>query len=163
MQLFDEEIVVVLELEAEQRIGFAERAATDDDFGAALRNEIERCELLEDAHRVCGAEHCHGAAKADRFRPRRGGGKDHHRGRIEKFRPMMFADAEDIEADAVGDLDLIDKIGHPNCGRRQPARHGVRNIGGKTVDADFHDILLRGNYFARVATMSMSIPTSSAT
>ena len=146
-ELFDEEIVVILELEAEQRIGLAERAAADDDFGAALRDEIERREFLEDAHGVGGAEHRHSAAEADRFRPRRSGGKDHRRRRVEKFGPMMFADAEDIEAGAIGHLDLVDKISHADCGRRQSAGHRVRNIGGETVDADFHDLLLSRQLF----------------
>ena len=65
VEFFGEEIVVVFELEAEEREGFDEGAAAGDDFGAAVGDEVEGGELLKDAHGVGGAEDCDGAGEAD--------------------------------------------------------------------------------------------------
>ena len=56
VELFGEEVVVVLEFEAEEGKGFDEGAAAGDDFGAAVGDEVERGEVLEDADWVGGAE-----------------------------------------------------------------------------------------------------------
>ena len=34
-------------------------------------------------------------------------GEDHNRSRIEEFRPAVFANAEDVEADLIGKLNLL--------------------------------------------------------
>src|SRR6267143_1312424 len=52
IEFFGEERIVVLELQAEERKCFDERAAPGDDFGPAVGEQIERRELLEDAHGV---------------------------------------------------------------------------------------------------------------
>src|SRR6202012_2384609 len=67
VELFCEEVVVVFELEAEEREGLDERAAACDDFGAAARDEVEGCELLEDADGIGCAENCDGAGEANVF------------------------------------------------------------------------------------------------
>ncbi len=56
VEFFGEEVVVVFELEAEEREGFDEGAAACDDFGAAVGDEVESGELLEDADGVGCAE-----------------------------------------------------------------------------------------------------------
>jgi len=42
------------------------------------------------------------------FRACGGSGQDHNRSRIEEFRPMVFANAEDVEADLIGKLNLFE-------------------------------------------------------
>ncbi len=65
IQFVREERVVVLAIETEEREGFAEGTATDDDFRAAQRQEVEGGEVLEDPHGIFGAEHGDGAGEAD--------------------------------------------------------------------------------------------------
>ena len=52
---------------------------------------------------------------------------------------MVLADAEDVEPNAVGDLDLVEEIGHAIGGRRRFARRRIGKDGRETIDADFHD------------------------
>ena len=111
VELFGEEGVVVFELEAEEGEGFDEGAAAGDDFGAAVGDEVEGGEFLEDADGVGGAEDGDGAGEADVFGARGGGGEDDGGGGVEELVAVMFADAEDVEANLVGELDLFEEIG----------------------------------------------------
>jgi hypothetical protein len=52
LQLLGEERVVVVELVAEEREALDERPAARHDLRAPVGDEVERGELLEDAHRV---------------------------------------------------------------------------------------------------------------
>ena len=113
LELFLEKGIVVFELQAEERIGLDERAATGDDFGATVGDEIERGEFLEDADGIGGAENGDGAGEADVFRARRGGGQDDRRRGVEKFGAVMLADAEDVEADFVGEFDFVEETVQP--------------------------------------------------
>ncbi len=61
VELLGEEFVVVVQVVAEERIGLDEGAAADDDLRAAVGDEVQRGEVLEDADGIVGAEHCHGA------------------------------------------------------------------------------------------------------
>jgi hypothetical protein len=113
VELLREEVVIVTGVEAEKREGFPERSATDDEFGPALGDQVERRELLEDAHRIGRAQDRHGARQADlRSAGRRGGQDDDRRG-IEELGAVVLADAEYVEPDAVGNLDLVEELGHP--------------------------------------------------
>ncbi len=50
---------------------------------------------------------------------------------------MMLADADDVETDAIGELDLVDELAQLARRRgRVAARRGIR--GGEAVDTDFH-------------------------
>jgi hypothetical protein len=55
-ELLGEQLVVVLEPEAKQRKGFNRRPTAHHHFRAALREQIESGELLEDANGIGGAE-----------------------------------------------------------------------------------------------------------
>jgi hypothetical protein len=59
LELFREQRVVVVEVVAEQRKRLDERAAPGHDLGAAVRQKIERGELLIDPDRIVGAQHGH--------------------------------------------------------------------------------------------------------
>ena len=56
VELLGEQLVVVVEVVAEQREGLDERAAPGHDLGAPARQQIERRELLIDPHRIVGAD-----------------------------------------------------------------------------------------------------------
>jgi hypothetical protein len=63
--------------------------------------------LLEHAHRIVGAQHAHRAREADRLRAFRSG-REHDGGRRDgEVRPVVLADAEDVETDLVGQLDFF--------------------------------------------------------
>ena len=79
IELFGEELVVVFQVVAEERVRLDERAAAGDDFRPALRDEIDRRELLVDAHRVVRTEHGHSAVEPNTRRARRRGGHQHRR------------------------------------------------------------------------------------
>jgi hypothetical protein len=110
VKLLDEEIVVVVEVIAEERIGLDKRAATDDDLGSALRDKIECGEVLEDANWIVGAEHghCRGEAYVPRARCGRSE-KNCGRGSDVLF-AVVFADAVNVDADTIGELNLLEEF-----------------------------------------------------
>ena len=93
---------------AEERERLDERAPSRHDLRPAAGEQVERREVLEDADRVVGAEHGHGAREADPLRalcPR----GEHDRGRRDgEVRTVVLPDTEDVEPDAVGQLDLLE-------------------------------------------------------
>ena len=111
VELFGEEVVVVFELEAEEREGLDEGAAACDDLGAAVGDEVEGREVLEDADGVGGAEDGDGRGEADVVGARCGSGEDDGGGGVEVFAAVMLAEAEDVETDLVGQLDLFEEMG----------------------------------------------------
>ena len=113
LELLGEELVVVGEVVAEERERLDERAAPGHDLGAPAGEQVERRELLEDADRVVRAEHADGARQPDPLRAR-GGRREHDRRRRDgEVGPVVLADAEDVEADLVGELDLLDQVAQP--------------------------------------------------
>ena len=113
LELLGEELVVVVEVVAEERERLDERAAPGHDLGAPAREQVERREVLEDAHRVVGAEHGDRARQPDALRAL-GGGAEHDGGRRDgEVGPVVLADAEDVEPDLVGELDLLDQVAQP--------------------------------------------------
>ena len=138
LQLLLEQLVVVVEVVAEQREGLREGAAASHDLGATTRQEVERREVLEHADRVIGADHAHRAGEPDAFGALRGG-SEHHRGRgHDQVRPVMFTDAEDIEAELVGELDLLQQVPHPLLGADRLPRLGVGVELREGVETDLH-------------------------
>ena len=129
LELLGEQLVVVVEVVAEERERLDERAAPGHDLRAPAGEQVERREVLEDAHRVVGAEHGDGARQADALRAlgRRG---EHDRGRRDgEVRPVVLADAEDVEPDLVGELDLLDQVAQPLRGLT------VRPVAGSGVSS----------------------------
>ena len=131
VELFGEEGIVVFEFEAEERVGFDEGAAAGDDFGAAVGDQVEGGEFLEDADGVGGAEDGDGAGEANIFCARGGGGEDDGGGGVEEFGAVVLADAEDVQADLVGELDFVDEVAE-SLGRAEgDAGDGVRAVAAK--------------------------------
>ena len=87
--------------------------APGHDLGAAAGEQVERREVLEDAHRVVGAEHGDRAGEPDPLRARGGRGEHDGRRRDGEVGPVVLADAEDVEADLVGQLDLLEQVAQP--------------------------------------------------
>ena len=65
LELLAEERIIVGKVEAEERERFHERTAPDDDLGSAAGNDIDGGKILEDMHRVGGAEDRHRAREAN--------------------------------------------------------------------------------------------------
>src|SRR5690606_18183823 len=55
-QLFLEQIVIVVEVVAEERKALDEAATTGHDFGATIADQVDGGELLPDADRILGTE-----------------------------------------------------------------------------------------------------------
>ena len=54
---------------------------------------------------------------------------------------VVLADAEDVEADLVGELDLLDQVAQPLAGADRAARSPGRAELGEGVDAELHQLL----------------------
>ena len=52
--------------------------------------------------------------------------------------PVVLADAEDVEPDLVGELDLLEQVAEPLRGRDRPARPRVGRELREGVDAELH-------------------------
>src|SRR5205085_585083 len=136
-ELLLEEAVVVAELVAEERERLDERAAAGHDLRPAVREQVDGRELLVDADRVVGAEDADGARQADALRARGRGGED-DRGRGDgEVRPVVLADAEDVQPDLVGQLDLLEQVAEALGGAE--AGSGELREG---VDPELHDTCL---------------------
>ncbi len=136
IQLLGKQLVIVLELEPEQREGIGERASAHDHLGAPVRDEIECGEILEYANRVGRAQDCHCAGESYAARSCRGSGENDGRSGVEKILAVMFADSEDIEPNLIGVLDLLDQVAQTLCRTELPAGLSVRCC--KTVYANLH-------------------------
>ena len=91
-----------------------------------------RRELLEDANGIVRAEDADRARQPDPARPRRRGG-EHDRGRRDdEVGTVVLTDAEDVEPDLLGELDLLEQLRHA------PLRACCPEL-GERVDAQFHD------------------------
>jgi hypothetical protein len=110
VELFDEEILVVVQIIAEEGKGLDKSAAPGDDLGASIAQPIERGELLEDTHRVVGAENRNGTGKPDMFRLCRRGRECDRHGRDRIVGPVMFAQPVDIDPDLIGEDHLFDHV-----------------------------------------------------
>ena len=154
-ELFGKERIVVVELVAEQGKRLDERAAPGHDLRTASRQTIEGGELLIDAHRIVGRQHRDGAREADALGQRGARCEHDRRGRDGVVRPMMLADAEHVEPDAVGKLDLLHEVGE---GLLEPVRLAGQRVApglDEGVDAELHGLSLsqRGRRFGHRRSM----------
>ena len=138
LQLLLEELVVVLEVETEQREGLGERTTAGHDLGAPTREQVDGREVLEDAHRVVGTEHGHGAREPDTF----GAScrRRHHdrRRRHDEVGSVMLADTEHVEPELIGELDLGHQVPHALFGADRATRLGIGVELREGEQADLH-------------------------
>ena len=113
LELLGEQLVVVVEVVAEERERLGERAAPGPDLRAAAREVVDGRELLEDAHGVVGAQHGDRAREADPL-GLRGGRREHDGGGGDgEVGPVVLADPEDVEPQLVGQPDLLHQVAQP--------------------------------------------------
>ena len=103
IQLVVEELVVLGQVVAEERIGLGKGSAAENDLGTPVRQTVDGREALEDAHRIIGAEHGDGGAEENPGRPGGDRAEDDLGRRDRKVAAMMLADAEGVEPDLVGE------------------------------------------------------------
>ena len=94
LQLFREQRIVIFEAKSKERKRIDERPAPDDHFRAPAGDQVERCELLKHAHRICRAQNGDGAGETNPLRSCSGSAQNHGRCGVEKVFPMVLADAE---------------------------------------------------------------------
>ena len=139
IELLGEQLVVILEVVAEQREGFDEGPASGHDLRPAAGYEIEGGELLVDANRIVRRQHRDGAGQPDALGARRGCGERDRRRGDGVVRPVMLAEAEHVEADAVGELDLLQHVGEAPVDIDRLARHGIAAGLDEGVSAELHE------------------------
>ena len=109
-QLLLEQVVVVVERIAEERKRLGERAAAEDHLGAAVRHGVEGGEALVDADGIVGAEDGDGRAELDPLGAGGDGGED-DLGRADgEVGAVVLADADEVDADLVGQLGFGDDV-----------------------------------------------------
>ena len=138
IELLGEQLVVIVEVVAEQRKGFDERAAPGHDLRPAAGDEIEGRELLVDAYRIVRRQHRDGAGQPDALGARRGRGERDGRRRDRIVRPVMLAEAEHVEADPVGELDLLQNVGEAPVDIDRLARLRIAPGLDEGVSAELH-------------------------
>jgi hypothetical protein len=142
VEFFREEIVVIFELEAKERKGFNEGTAANDDFGAAVGDEVECGEVLKDADGIRSAEDGDSRGKTDGCGAGSGRSENDGRGGVEVLAAVVFAEAEVVEANFVGEFDLFEEMGHAFLRGNGAACDGVWNQRCEAVDADLHLLAL---------------------
>ena len=138
VELFRKELVVVVQVEAEKRIGFDKRAAADGDFSASLRDQVNCGEVLEDTYRIVGTENGDSAGETDALGASGCSSEENGRCGRDVLLAMVFSDPEDIETGLVGEDDLFEQIVHALGRTDRDTAHGVWRIFNKAVDAYFH-------------------------
>ena len=110
VELLLEEVLVVGEVEPEQREGVRQGAPPDDQLRAAVRDGVERREVGVHAHRVLGAQHRHGRAQPDPLGA--AGDRRQHDvcGRVHELGPVVLADVEGVEPDRLGHHRLLQRV-----------------------------------------------------
>ena|SRR5437763_416046 len=105
----------------------------------------ERCPVCDMITRseaaAAAAEVANPAGQVDTLGPCCRGGQDDWRGRVEELAAVVLANAKDIQADVVGALDALEKLGQADG--RTGGETGIVEGGGETIDSDLH---LGGSY-----------------
>ena len=138
-----EELIIVLEIKTEERIGLRERSAPCDDLRPSVRNQIKCGEFLKDTDGVGGTQHRDGTGEPYSFGAGSGGRKQDDRSRIEELLTMMLPYSEDIQPDTIGQLHLFQQIPKADDRVDQRSRDGIGQRGDKAIESDLHRSLMR--------------------
>jgi len=133
VKLLGKKRIVVIQVETEEREGLDKGAAAGNNLCPSLRDQIQGCKLLKDAHRVGRTQHGNCAGKADALGERRARGEDYRRGGIEKLGPVMFANPKHIEPHLVGERNLFQQVPHALRGAEHDPCNRVWNRCCKAV------------------------------
>src|ERR1700737_2638609 len=101
-----------------------------------MGDQVERGEFLEDPHRIGGAENGDGAGEANVFGTRCSRSQDHGWGGIQELGAVMFADAENVKANLIGEFDLLQQMLHSLDGAKREPGGRIRDGCGEAVDTD---------------------------
>ncbi len=89
---------------------------------------------------IVGGKDRDGAGQADVLGARRRRGEYHSRRGGDEILPVVLADAEDVETDLIGQLDLLHQVSEPLDGVDPLAGQRIRGIFDKRIDPEFHAI-----------------------
>jgi hypothetical protein len=103
-----------------------------------MGDQVQSGKFLKDSDWVRRAENGHGACKANVFCARSRCAQDDRRSRIHELTTVVFPDAKDIEANLVGQGNLIQQIVHALDSANGQTRSRVRDDCSEAVDADLH-------------------------
>jgi hypothetical protein len=104
-----EQALVVGEVVAEERERLDARAAAEDHLGPSAGDRVQGRVALEDADGIVGAEHDHCRAEMNSGRARGDGGENDVAGGHREVVGVVLADAEEVDADPVGEHALVDE------------------------------------------------------
>src|SRR5688500_8275308 len=130
----------MLEVVPEERERLDERSAARHYLGSSSREQIERGEILEDTHRIVRAEHGHSAGETDFLRARCGGREDDGGARYDIVRAVVLANSEYVEAELVGELDLLDQIAESLRCNYAPVRCRIRIRFSECINPQLHKL-----------------------
>ena len=121
IELLLEQPLIVAQFKTEQRKRFRERAAAKNDFRAPTGDRIERGEALEHPDRIVRTEHRHRRSEPDAPGARCDRGQQHLGRRDRKIGAVVFADADEVDAEAVGEHGFLDHVAqHLRLRQRDP-------------------------------------------
>ena len=139
VEFFAEEFVVVLEVIAKEREGLGEGSPARHDLRTPIGQKVKSGEILKDPDGIIRAQHRHGAGQSDMAGPHRCGGEDDGRRRDGEIWTVMLTHAKNIEADLVGQLDLLQQIAQTLGRRHHLTGRGIRCRLCEGVNAEFHE------------------------
>ena len=132
VELLFEQLLVVGEVESEQREGLRQRAAADDQLRPAAGHRVERGEVVVQPHRVLRAEHRHRGTEPDPLGTAGDRREDHVARRVHELRPVVLADVERVDSDRLGEDRLLDGVAdHLVAGDR--AARSASTVTGRKV------------------------------
>ncbi|MET4826931.1 hypothetical protein ABH972_004520 [Bradyrhizobium ottawaense] len=126
VQLLLEQLFVFAQVETEQRKGFSERAAAEDHLGASVGERVQRGKALEDADGIVRRQHRYGRAEMDALGPRCDRGEHGLRRGDRKIGAVVFAEADEVEAEFVGQHRFVDDV----ADHLRVRKHGACGIPG---------------------------------
>ena len=98
--------------------------------------------MLVDPYRIVRRQHRDGAGQPDALGARRRRGKRDRRRGDRVVRPVVLAEAEHVEADAIGELDLLQHIGEAPVDIDRLARQRIAPGLDEGVSAELHGGLI---------------------
>ena len=136
VELLLEQLLVLAQVEAEQREGFRERAAAEDHLGAAIGYGIEGRKALEHTNRIVGAQHRHRRTEPDSPGTSRNC-RQHHLGRGDReVGAVVFAEADEVDPKLVGQHRLFDEVADHLRVRQRRAAGVIGNV-AKGIEPKF--------------------------
>src|SRR5918995_5637755 len=138
LELLGEQLVVVVEVVAEERKRLDEGAAPRHDLRAPAGEQVHRGEVRKDPHGVVRAQHGNRTRQPDPFSFDGRRAEDHGGRGDDEVWPVVLTDAEHIEPNPLSELDLLHQIAHPLRRRYDPPAVRVGAQLGERVEANLH-------------------------